>query len=302
MADKKNLSEILSLLGDLSAAFSQGDDEELKKKLQALQPSLKGLLSAADQPVGKVRKALSEAVDFDQGTELRQFFQNVAGSLIDAQTQLDDQSFLYSQTALTKNLPPARFAIPTVKAELRFGFSNISTKGLNVFVYSNQEQTKKQSESTISFDIVATAPEPKRDRLPSGNPKREAVLDLFLSLQPAKPLTNLINGREYAAVFEYPGPTAPRYLVLWPTKAGNIKNPSTWTNLLIGCLDNGKLALDLYDKDNLSTAMKSEGVLLLANTSELKTLSSDDLVKLSENLGDVLMNLCFIANGIPASK
>lgn len=293
MADKKHLSEILSLLGDLSAAFSQGDDEELKKKLQALQPSLKGLVSAADQPVNKVRKALSEAADFDQGTELRQFFQNVAGSLIDAQTQLDDQSFVYSQTAMAKNLPPARFAIPTVKAELRFGFSNITSKGLNVFVYSNQEQTKKQSESTIAFDIVATAPEPKHDRLPSANPKREAILDLFLNLLPKAPPANLKYGRDLAAIFEYKQSPTPRYLVIWPTKAYNA-DWSKWQNILIGHIDNGKLSLELYETQ--SESMTSEGVLRLFDSTELKTLSTDDLVRLAVNLGDVLMNLCYAAS------
>jgi hypothetical protein len=305
MADKKNLSEILSLLGDLSSGLSQSGpkaDKQLKDTLAALKPALQGFVEAAGKPEDKVREALVKTVDFDQGTELRDFFQNVAGSLIEAQTKLDDESFTYSQTALAKNLPPARFAIPTVKAELRFGFSNITSKGLNVFVYSNQEQSKKQSESSISFDIVATAPEPKRDRLPSIDPRREAILDLFFGLVPNQNLAALKNGRDFAAVFEYTQSPTPRFLVIWPTKAGNIKNPAIWTNILVGCIDNGKLTLDLFDKDNQSAAMKSDGVLLLSNTSELKALSVDDLVRLSENLGDTLMNLCLIANPAAAAK
>jgi hypothetical protein len=91
---------------------------------------------------------------------LASFFQQVSGAVIKAQQRLDLASLSYAQELKDSPIPPSLFSIPKVTAEIKLGLS--AQKGSNVLVtlFGKAESTTNFSESTVSFDVVASPPPP----------------------------------------------------------------------------------------------------------------------------------------------
>ena len=177
---KTLVNDIKKRLDDFKDAVDKLDDDlnleneqkrsEAQKRIQqftssGLQPFLEFVPSAA--PTESLSAAAS-AKPAEEQTQMQQFFADIANSLIDAQQQLNLRSIEYlKQLALLEvNIPPAYFAIPNVKADLKVGFSQSKTKGVNLILFSNKSQREDYGESTLSFELVAAPPPP--GSLPAG--------------------------------------------------------------------------------------------------------------------------------------
>jgi hypothetical protein len=200
-------------------------------------------------------KAIGEVVAVEGTLELARFFENVSLSLIEAQKELNAQSLEYVRAA-DPRIPPAFFAIPSVKAEMKMGFSQVSQRGVNVVVFTRSQQKQEYGESTVTFELVAAPPPPgalltgsallpvlklivtgaERGRILKGvwgrltelrangvvEPKLLDLLELPEKEEEATaPAGAPKDPRAYAQVLQYstPEPGTSRYLVLWPGKA-----------------------------------------------------------------------------------
>ena len=103
--------------------------------------------------------------------DLDGFFQSVAKAVIDAQQTLDSMSLNYALQQQNAQLPGALYSIPNVKAEIKAGLSTEGGSGLIVSLFKDDKSTSF-SDSTISFDVVASPPPPGRlDRFTTAIPR-----------------------------------------------------------------------------------------------------------------------------------
>ena len=246
---------------------------------------------------------LEATLKVDDAIELRQFFLNVSNSLMEAQDELNRLSGSYSATPAS-GAAPARFAIPNARAEMKVGFRELSSRGVNLLLFRNQEESQTYGESTISFDLVATPP--LADAKPSFPPAltgaaKLALLGRLRELAGARGLGELggelgkkiyANTQEQAAVLRYPieGCGEPRFLVLWPGRNENeLDSPQSWRTLLLFAVEvtaGGDVALipEIFDGSQPPT------FLLLTSLTELSGRPAADLAMLAIRLGDVMVN------------
>ncbi len=139
----------------------------------------------------EVKAGQPETNEFDLG----EFFGNVSRSVVDAQRGLDRESLRYAREQADSPVPPAFYSIPTVHAEIKAGLSSTDGNGILVKLISDESQSSF-SESTISFDIVSSAPPPgKLGNFTAGVPRFLAVegpdfdrlMDALGNVQPALP-------------------------------------------------------------------------------------------------------------------
>jgi hypothetical protein len=248
---------------------------------------------------------------------LTDFLGEVAKSLIQTQQQLNRESIAYNQQ-LPDGVPPAHFAIPAVRADLRMGFRNLSARGIDVVLFSNKEEKESYGESTVSFELVAAPPAPASlaaslaaahlppEPEPSSSPEsappapvsREAILDRIESLVNATAMhpntRRSILGRRDAAVVVLLGAKTgaetgartaadERVLVLWPAMPQSSVDSPLWSQMSIFVLKDNQFDTSLYD------AAPPEGFLRLAPRSALLDRDKKDLVGLAEALGDLLL-------------
>ena len=103
-------------------------------------------------------KRVDEKVVLEESAELSEFFSNVSNAVIDAQKNLNAFSKTYVEQLTDKRVQPTYFAIPTVKAEMKLGFSELTQRGINVILFKSEEQRKRYVESTITFELASTPP------------------------------------------------------------------------------------------------------------------------------------------------
>lgn len=307
------LNEIIAWLSEVAAAMAQNGklaDDKLRSlfadddKKQAIQ----ALAKSAGKSAQDIRNNLHAAIAFDAVTSLKDFFENVAASMIEAQKQLDVYSVNYSKEAAVAKVPAALYAIPNVHAELRFGFTNLAAKGFNIVLFSTKSQKEEYSESSVSFDLVATAVPPKEARLPESMPsavvtglRRDNVLDKVIEKMPGELQEPLVKNRPLAAVFESSGVDPIQFLVLWPGKspAHNAASDS-WYFFTVAVLQGESLSKEIFQ---FTSGLQGEGVLVIPTDSALAELAKNpaeaavQLQRLAVNLGDVLMSLCFSVHG-----
>ena len=103
-----------------------------KKKLDKIEASVEVLDSGESSQGAAI--ALGGPTSDGRGSHLDErepalnsFLQNVSLSLIEAQQRLNEQSLDYVER-LPRGIPPAYFSIPTLKAELKVGFSKLTGK------------------------------------------------------------------------------------------------------------------------------------------------------------------------------
>lgn len=131
-----------------------------------------------------VLKKLEQKVILEDSVELSEFFANVSTAVIDAQKNLNAFSGAYVDELEKSNsrIPPTYFAIPNIKAEMKLGFSEMTSKGVNVILFKNEQQKKQYVESTVTFELVAAPPLPGRPPEPAAE---ESVPEEGLMLEDA---------------------------------------------------------------------------------------------------------------------
>lgn len=109
--------------------------------------------------------AIEQQIVSDEGVSLETFFNEVGRAVKSAQHKLDQHALADLEEPSESRIPPVQYAIPNVKAEIKVGFSLVSSKGINVVVFQNSLQKNSYSESTVSFEIVAAPLPPRKDAL-----------------------------------------------------------------------------------------------------------------------------------------
>jgi hypothetical protein len=142
----------------------------LPNALKTIQDAAKsGDLDKPGQKHDQSIKRIEDAITIESVSDLSKFFSGVSQAVVDAQEDLNQQSLDYikhlPQHEGRALIPPSYFAIPSVKAEMKVGISQVKGKGINVVIFHKKEQQQNYSESTISFEVVS-APVPPSTQLP----------------------------------------------------------------------------------------------------------------------------------------
>ncbi|MCS7024368.1 MAG: hypothetical protein NZV14_06170 [Bryobacteraceae bacterium] len=222
---------------------------------------------------------------------LASFLAQVSKAVIEAQQELNRQSALYNE-GLPAGVPPSCFAIPSARADLRFGFRNLSHRGMDIILFSTKEEKESYSESSIRFELVATPPAPlmrkstKHPKLPKTDHAKAIVeaIDGWLEASALHPSTKraIRAGRETAIVSQLDDE---RWLVLWPATARGSTTPDTWSHMTLFVWKDGTLDPSWLEH------FPDEGFLRLASRSTLLAQDPKQLVDLIESLGDLLLQL-----------
>jgi hypothetical protein len=268
----------------------------------------------------------------EEQTQMQQFFTDIAQSLIDAQQQLNLRSIEYLKhlALLEVHIPPAYFAIPSVKADLKVGFGQSEKKGVNLILFNKESQRKDYGESTLSFELVAAPPPP--GAMPAGGflvpipgflvlgDKHAQVLTAIQSeaekLKKAKPndpaaqaIAKVIDSKIYAhtakelAVVlrhqsvpdkdddDADAKTSARYLTLWPAQRDGAK-PDSWDEMMIFDLaEQADGSLQLDGAIFEPKAPPPHNVLRIGSNAELAQMNPAALQALTLNLGNTLMSV-----------
>src|SRR4030095_4640226 len=109
-----------------------------------------------------VLKKLEEKITLEDSVQLAEFLANISSAVVTAQKDLNESSTKYVSELEQSNsrIPPSYFAIPSIKAEMKVGFSELTTRGVNVILFKNETQKKEYVESTVTFELVAAPPLP----------------------------------------------------------------------------------------------------------------------------------------------
>lgn len=226
MAEQVRLSAVLADISILYATLKEKLDKDsmrafrdrmlhLRKLIDESLKTLKvenesgvGVWAAGDKPMKLASlKNLDEKLGIEETVELEDFFGNVSNAVIAAQKNLNAFSKDYVQD-VEKNhprIPPTYFAIPSIKAEMKIGFSEMSAKGINVILFKDEKQRKDYGESTITFELVSApplpAPPPKDGAGIPAPPSDVAVMQL---VEPVLPHDMLVMEDEAELSLEIP--------------------------------------------------------------------------------------------------
>ncbi|MDQ3820613.1 MAG: hypothetical protein M3362_23420, partial [Acidobacteriota bacterium] len=198
MADEPTpLNDIINGLVSTYAALQEKPNKDLANSLLAWATALASFgtnlskfLKVNLNDLGTPGKAESIMQEIDrrfalaEGVQLSRFFTHVSKAVIDAQKDLNVFSLNYiKELENTDNprIPPNLFVIPKVEAQMKVGFSQSTTQGVNVIIFTNKEQKQNYAESTITFEIVSAPPLPSREGALTSPPRflgshREAPL------------------------------------------------------------------------------------------------------------------------------
>jgi hypothetical protein len=137
-------------------------------KLTTLKDLAKRLRNASTRAAALAE--VDQIIEVEGGVALATFFKQVGTAVVQAQQALDaefDRDLRAMQTSPPDDrLTPVQYAIPSVHAEMKVGFSQVSSRGINLLVFNNSQQKQNYSESTISFDVVAAPAPPNLSRIP----------------------------------------------------------------------------------------------------------------------------------------
>lgn len=126
----------------------------------------------SEAKLDRLRK-VAEKVVIEESTELATFFTNISNSVINAQKQLNEFSKEYISDLEKDNspVPPTYFAIPSLKAEMKLGVSEMTSKGVNVILFKSEQQKERFFESAVTFELVSTPPAPATRPQPEAPPQ-----------------------------------------------------------------------------------------------------------------------------------
>ena len=283
---RKAAGEIFAAADDLKRGCNAINDIKKinnKKKLDKIEASVE-VLDSGDSSAGAAITRSDE-----REPALNSFLQNVSLSLIEAQQRLNEQSLDYVER-LPRGIPPAYFSIPTLKAEMKVGFSKLTGKKVNLILFSKKEEKEQYGESTVTFELASAPPPPGGEALalPAflvlGAEKSdvlEGVRRRFKEL--GKPADVKIT-EELSLVLAYRRTLIgdpKNYLVLSADPGGG-----KLTALHVeGAGDNLVFTQDIYS----SKTPPPDGFVQVPGP-------AGDRPRVIENLGDVLMNVVLIIN------
>src|SRR5215213_6458290 len=237
-----------------------------------------------------------------------------------AQTELNSRSLDYV-TNLDPRFQPTYYGIPSLKAEMRVGFSKTSERGFNLILFSKSEQKMQYGESTVSFEVVGAPPPPgpvsfgdyvvPMPRFLVVGKKRE---DVITQVAADKKIDQKVyaNTRDNILVlrFERREPGEPtKYLVIWPGQKVN-QAFDYWHTIAVIHVEetigsDGKSVWDYPADPETESTQKRESIFefppkdnkgLLAVPGNPEKMLLKDLAQLVVNLGDVVMNVNLIMN------
>lgn len=147
-----------------------------------------------------------------RGPALTDIFGLVADGLVEAQKALDKQSLDYVSQISDPRIAPALYAIPSVKAAAKLALTVDDQSNILVKLFGSPADKTNYSESTLTFDIVATPPPPAGlSPAPSFlviGEERDRVIQTAMEAAP----TDEVRAR--AVVFRIAGIGAKPYLLL----------------------------------------------------------------------------------------
>jgi hypothetical protein len=162
------LKEILNSLDVLKDNKDELSDTKLKAWAQL----------GSDAKLERLKK-VGEKIVIEESTELSKFFGNVSNAVIEAQKDLNERSKKYiEQLEKDKSpVPPTYFAIPSLRAEMKLGVSEITSQGVNVILFKSEQQQQRFFESSVTFELVSTPPAPatRPKEVTEAAPQLEAV-------------------------------------------------------------------------------------------------------------------------------
>ena len=150
-ATNKLVAALGGALGDLQNA---DDEKEVFERLQKLFEARENL----DDALAK----LSTLCGQPPPTTFADFLSDVGDAAVATQRKLDEQNTLSAQLALAAGqVPSGVFRLPSVKGEVKFGFSKTSGKKLGMVFYSRKTSEESRNEQSMQFEIVSTPPPPE---------------------------------------------------------------------------------------------------------------------------------------------
>lgn len=258
--------------------------------------------------------------DSDDMVPMAEFFDTISTSLMKAQTALNQRSLDYV-TNLDPRFQPTYYGIPSLKAEMRVGFSKTSERGVSLILFSKSEQKMQYGESTVSFEVVGAPPPPgpvsfgdyvvPLPRFLVVGQKREEVISRVAA---DKKIDQKVysNTRDNILVlrFERGDGEPTKYLVIWPGQKVN-QAFDYWHTIAVIHVEemmgaDGKSVWDYPADPETEGTQKRESIfefppkdnkgLLAVPTGNLEALGPKVLAQLAVNLGDVVMNVNLIMN------
>jgi hypothetical protein len=228
---------------------------------------------------------------------LEEFFANVSQSLIQAQKELNKNSIEYvkSLSDLDQPIPPAYFAIPNVKAEMKLGFKSLEGKKVNIILFSKTDEKQQYGESTVSFELVSAPPPPGRlAPIPSfivlGKQRDEIIQVLVDQISRINKLDAYQNTKNEALVIKYD--ENQEYVVIWSARARASKK-DTWFEISFFNLTKTEESYEINTKIFKTKTKLEQGLFLkIPNKTTIKNIT--DLETLREtltNTGDVISKL-----------
>lgn len=321
LQDLEKMARALRAIEDAKVAKKgpreSGEEFEILRKLAGKwRMSLQAVEEEAAKEIDRKMRdnvlAAGVALLDDERNNLEAFLRSVAGSMVDSQRDLDRRSLDYI-ASLDERLTPAQFAIPSLKAELKVGLSQVTEKGLNLILFTREEQRKEYSESTVSFEVTTVPPPPAQViRFPSSfilqgsgfllsGDEKSAVLERTqaIAADHDKVLGAIYEtNRQRALVFRHPESaeeSPARYLVVWP---GKREDHVFWDQLAVFALQEGEAGLEL-DKifEPEDEGAEDRGFFVLTRAEEVAKLGPEKAARLAIAAGDAIDGVLAVIDG-----
>lgn len=297
--------------------------EEINKKVEEINKILREKKNEPgdEASLKKLKDQIGTLVPDEVQDELKleNFFTDVSQSLITAQTELNTRSLEYARS-LDGRILPVYYSIPSLKAEMKVGFSQTSGKGVNLILFSKKEERERFGESTVSFELVAVPPTPGMAGSPipgflvSGEEKNRLIEKIN---KQAPEEAKKKNKEELFTRFKHTidndlvlvlrdtgVESEKRYLVFWPSQETGDMKKDRWREMLIFTVVEKESSIEIgLDRDVFDEEFaKDQSYLFIPDTDGtegLKGKSPEDLLGHLVLLGDAVMrSLLIIQKGL----
>ena len=160
--DDETAKALVEAARELSALDLQALHEAAEKIASRKPEDFKeqGKLRDAKEKIDKLGlKGLGGALEERDRVGLATFFHDVAEAYRAAQEELNIESLDYARN-VPEGIPPAHFAIPSVRAEMEVGFETRRDRKVNLVFLGATNSRQDYGHSKISFEVVSAPPPP----------------------------------------------------------------------------------------------------------------------------------------------